>query len=110
MQRGKVCSAERQRLDVVQSVSVRSYRVIRVAESVWQIGNAYSTKAESVAQSGRVCNVDWQSLHCKLADSIVQSGRVFRRNGRGYSVFTQNAVQNAEHTCTLQWGLYLSAL
>ena len=78
MQSSRVYSAEWQSLYLVQSVSVRSYRVIRVAESVWQIGNAYSTKAESVAQSGRVCNVDWQSLHGRVAESIVQSGRVFR--------------------------------
>ena len=40
-------------------------------------GGAYSTEAEAIVQSEGVCNADWQSLQCRVAESTMQSCRVY---------------------------------
>ena len=63
MQRGKVWSAERQSLDVVQSVNVRSYR----AECKHQ--KVYGIVVDSVMWIGRVYTASWQIPSCRVAES-----------------------------------------
>ena len=63
MQSGRVYSAERQSLDVVQSVSVRSYR----AECKHQ--RVYGIVVKSVMWIGRVYTASWQIPSCRVAES-----------------------------------------